>query len=105
MTKEEKINIQREQITEFLTIFKEKKLDFNNTKLLDKMKEIITKVFQLKIEELGYNCDPDNIENENYVILKIINDSEERCLWEMGYFKEISNGEIIQKKPEFIFNT
>ena len=47
MTKDEKIAIQRQQMTGFMNYFENNELDFNDTQLLQKMQNAITRIFQL----------------------------------------------------------
>ena len=65
MTKDEKIAIQRQQMTGFMNYFENNELDFNDTQLLQKMQNAITRIFQLEIEELGYSYKPNRDNSEN----------------------------------------
>lgn len=65
MTKDEKIAIQRQQMTGFMNYFENNELDFNDTQLLQRMQNAITRIFQLEIEELGYNYRPDRDDSQN----------------------------------------
>lgn len=53
MTKQEKIQMQKKLITDFMNYFKDKKLNEEDRTLLKFMKETITMVFQLEIGEIG----------------------------------------------------
>ena len=77
MTKEEKIAIQKREMTGCMNYFKNNQLDFNDTKLLQKMQNSITKIFQVEIEELGYSYQPNRDDSQNTFGLKFINDSKE----------------------------
>ena len=71
MSNNKKIELQREQITSFMNYFKDHRLDFNDTELLKKMQNAITRVFQLEIEELGYSYNPNRDDSENTFRIKI----------------------------------
>lgn len=77
MTKEEKIAIQKKEMTSFMNYFRDNQLDFNDTELLQKMQASITKIFQLEIEELGYSYQPNRDDSQNTFGLKFINDRSE----------------------------
>ena len=49
MTKEEKMAIQKKEMTSFMNYFRDNQLDFNDTELLQKMQASITRIFQLEI--------------------------------------------------------
>ena len=65
MTKEEKIAIQKKEMTSFMNYFRDNQLDFNDTELLQKMQDSITRIFQLEIEELGYSYQPNRDDSQN----------------------------------------
>ena len=77
MTKEKKIEIQKKEMTGCMNYFKNNQLDFNDTKLLQKMQNSITRIFQVEIEELGYSYQPNRDDNQNTFGLEFINDSKE----------------------------
>lgn len=77
MTKEEKIAIQKKEMTGCMNYFKNNQLDFNDTKLLQKMQNSITRIFQVEIEELGYSYQPNRDDSQNTFGLEFINDSKE----------------------------
>ena len=77
MTKEKKIAIQKKEMTGCMNYFKNNQLDFNDTKLLQKMQNSITRIFQVEIEELGYSYQPNRDDSQNTFGLEFINDSEE----------------------------
>ena len=80
MTKEEKIAIQKKEMTSFMNYFRDNQLDFNDTELLQKMQDSITRIFQLEIEELGYSYQPNRDDSQNTFGLKFINDRSETFL-------------------------
>ena len=77
MTKEEKIAIQKKEMTGCMNYFKNNHLDFNDTKLLQKMQNSITRIFQVEIEELGYSYQPNRDDSQNTFGLEFINNSKE----------------------------
>ena len=57
MSNEEKMAIERQEITDFMEYFKSNVLDFGDSIVLKKLYKHIEKVFKLEIEELGYKFD------------------------------------------------
>lgn len=57
MTKEEKEDLERQYISNFTSHFIEQKLDINNQEEINYIKETITNVVRLEIEELGYKLE------------------------------------------------
>ena len=53
MTKEEKMAIQKKEMTSFMNYFRDNQLDFNDTELLQKMQASITRIFQITIPRNG----------------------------------------------------
>lgn len=49
MTREEKNNLQKAEIENILNFFKDNQLDMNNTEMINKIKNAITRVFELEI--------------------------------------------------------
>lgn len=95
MTKEEKIAIQKKEMTGFMNYFKNNQLDFNDTALLAKMQNSITRIFQVEIEELGYSYKPNRDDSQNTFGLEFINDSNET------FRGECHNG---SDRPKIIYN-
>lgn len=56
----------------FMNYFENNELDFNDTQLLQKMQNVITRIFQLEIEELGYSYKPNRDNSENTFELSFI---------------------------------
>lgn len=95
MTKEEKMAIQKQEMTKFMRYFENNSLDFNNTQLLQQMQNAITRIFQLEIEELGYSYRPDRDDSENTFGLRFIND---KSITGRGYY-------LGGSKPSIVYNT
>lgn len=76
MTREEKIAIQKKEMTGCMNYFKNNQLNFSDTKLLEKMQRSITRIFQVEIEELGYSYRPNRDDSQNTFGLAFINDSK-----------------------------
>ena len=74
MTKDEKIEIERKVMTKFMNYFKDNRLDFNDTQLLQRMQESIARIFQLEVEEMGYNYSPSENNVKNTIELNFVND-------------------------------
>lgn len=104
MTKEEKIAIERQEITQFMKYFDNNALDFNDKQLLRKLQEHIERVFQLEIEEMGYSYDPNKDDSENTFILKFINDPTNYNRGSQNPNRKIRNGKVIQGKPIITYN-
>ena len=95
MTKEEKVAIQKREMTGFMNHFKNNQLDFNDTQLLQKMQRSITRIFQLEVEELGYSYKPNRDDSLNTFGLEFINDSK-------GTFRGLCrNG---NNRPSIVYN-
>ena len=45
MTKDEKVEIERKVMKKFMNYFKDNRLDFNDTQLLQRMQESIARIF------------------------------------------------------------
>ena len=104
MTKDEKIAIQRQQMTGFMNYFENNELDFNDTQLLQRMQNAITRIFQLEIEELGYSYSPDRDDSKNTFGLYFVNDAKDtRGGWQSAG-RSWKDGEIIQEKPTITYN-
>lgn len=65
--------IQRREMMGMMTYFKRNTMDYNNSVLLEKMQNSLTKLFQVEVEELGYKFDPRKDNHENTIELKFIN--------------------------------
>lgn len=74
MTKDEKIEIERKVMKKFMNYFKDNRLDFNDTQLLQRMQESIARIFQLEVEEMGYNYSPSENNAKNTIELNFVND-------------------------------
>lgn len=104
MTKEEKIAIERQEITQFMKYFDNNALDFKDTQLLQELQKHIEKVFQLEVEEIGYSYDPNRDDSENTFGLYFINDEKDsRGGWQNSgrYWR---NGEVVQERPTITYN-
>ena len=104
MTKDEKIAIQRQQMTGFMNYFENNELDFNDTQLLQKMQNAITRIFQLEIEELGYSYKPNRDNSENTFELSFINDPKATFRGQYNSGARLDNGKFIQGKPSIKYN-
>ena len=104
MTKEEKIAIERQEITQFMKYFDNNALDFNDKQLLQKLQEHIQRVFQLEIEEMGYSYAPNKDDSENTFILQFINDPTNYNRGFQNPSRSIRNGKVIQGKPIITYN-
>ena len=104
MTKEEKIKIQRQEMTKFMNYFESHQLDFNDDKILSNMQNVIEKLFQLEIEELGYRYSPQNPEEENTFDLRIVNNPDKEFKGKHNDGISLQNGEIVRKKPYVTYN-
>lgn len=104
MTKAEKIEIQRREITKVMNYFENHKLDFQNDRLLAAMQNSITRIFQLDIEELGYTYDPKNPDDKNTFDLEFVNDSAKhyRGAHQSGF--NLENGKLTKNKPKIVYN-
>lgn len=76
MTKEEKIAMQKREMTGFMNHFENNQLDFNDMQLLQKMQRSITRIFQLEVEELGYSYKPNRDDSLNTFGLEFINNAK-----------------------------
>ena len=74
MTKDEKVEIERKVMKKFMNYFKDNRLDFNDTQLLQRMQESIARIFQLEVEEMGYNYSPSENNAKNTIELNFVND-------------------------------
>ena len=104
MTKEEKIAVERQEITQFMKYFDNNALDFNDTQLLQKLQAHIERVFQLEIEEMGYRYDPNKDDSENTFILQFINDPTNYTRGSQGTVRRIEDGKLIMGKPTITYN-
>ena len=105
MTKDEKIAIQRQQMTGFMNYFESNELDFNDTQLLQRMQNAITRIFQLEIEELGYSYRPDRDDSKNTFGLSFINDPQATFRGQHNSGARLEeNGKFIQGRPSIKYN-
>ena len=104
MTKDEKIAIQRQQMTDFMNYFESNELDFNDTQLLQRMQNAITRIFQLEIEELGYSYRPDRDDSKNTFELSFINDPQATFRGQHNSGDRLKNGKFIQGRPSIKYN-
>ena len=105
MTKDEKIAIQRQQMTGFMNYFESNELDFNDTQLLQRMQNAITRIFQLEIEELGYSYRPDRDDSKNTFELSFINDPQATFRGQHNSGARLEeNGKFIQGRPSIKYN-
>lgn len=104
MTKDAKIAIQRQQITEFMNYFENNELDFSNTQVLQKMQNAISKIFQLEIEELGYTFNPNRDNSQNTFELSFINDPKATFRGRHNSGARLENGQFVQGKPSIQYN-
>lgn len=104
MTKDEKIAIQRQQMTGFMNYFESNELDFNDTQLLQRMQNAITRIFQLEIEELGYSYRPDRDDSKNTFELSFINDPQATFRGQHNSGARFENGKFIQGRPSIKYN-
>lgn len=74
MTNEEKVAKEREYISKFMEYFSENQLQENDPEIVEFIKENMTKVFQLEVEEMGYHFDP-NKENNTFS-LEFVSDED-----------------------------
>lgn len=77
MTKEEKESLQTQYIKDFEKHFIKQKLDINNQEEIEYVKDIITKVFRLEIEELGYKIKGEEQEGETPFEFEFVNELED----------------------------
>ena len=84
MTKDEKVEIERKVMKKFMNYFKDNRLDFNDTQLLQRMQESIARIFQLEVEEMGYNYSPSENNAKNTIELNFVNDIN-------GWYKGLCN--------------
>lgn len=104
MTNKEKKSAQKKEMINFMSYFKNHKLDFSDQKRLKIMQDEITKIVQLEIEDLGINYDPEKQDSENEFLLKFINNP---CYKEKGSYRivaNVQNGELVEEKPELYYN-
>ena len=94
MTKDAKIAIQRQQITDFMNYFENNELDFSNTQLLQIMQNAISKIFQLEIEELGYTFNPNRDNSQNAFELTFINDPKATFRGQHNSGARLENGQL-----------
>lgn len=84
MTREEKNRLQRLEIEKILRFFKDNQLDMNNTEMINKIKNAITRVFELEIREMGYIFNSKGNISKNTFELKFVND--DKLTWRGRYF-------------------
>lgn len=82
MTKEEKENLERQYISDFEVHFIEQKLDINNPEEINYIKEKITNVARLEIEELGYKLEGEEQQGEKTFKIEW---GENENSFELGY--------------------
>ena len=99
-----KVEIQRQKMLDFMNYFKDNKLDFNDTQLLEKMQKDITTIFQLEIEELGYRYNP-NDDTQSTFELKFVNSPEDNFRGRHNPGWKIQEGKFVQGRPLITYNT
>lgn len=104
MTREEKNRLQRLEIEKILRFFKDNQLDMNNTEMINKIKNAITRVFELEIREMGYIFNSKGNISKNTFELKFVND--DKLTWRGIYFcgKKVEKGIVVQQKPLIEYN-
>lgn len=104
MTREEKNNLQKAEIENILNFFKDNQLDMNNTEMINKIKNAITRVFELEIREMGYIFNSKGNISKNTFELKFVND--DKLTWRGRYFcgKKVEKGIVVQQKPLIEYN-
>lgn len=75
MTKEEKIELQREQISSLISKYSQKELFIGDKSAIKEINDAVTRVFQLEIQSLGKKFDPNNLE-ENDISLELLKDAK-----------------------------
>jgi len=102
MTREEKINAQREEITRVFDYFKDNQLDTSNQQVMSMIQNAITRVFQLEVEEMGYTFDPNGSNNTFKLTLENNRNSGKRGANE--HIRSIQNGELVVSTPHIKYN-
>lgn len=104
MSNEEKMAIERQEITDFMEYFKSNVLDFGDSIVLKKLYKHIEKVFKLEIEELGYKFDSVENNKKNTFELRFINDPKisSNGFWSMG--RILKGRKIVPIKPSITLN-
>ena len=104
MTKEEKIAIERQNITDFLNYFENNQLDMNDTQTLEKLQEYISRIFQLEVEELGYKYSPERDDSENTFGLYFVSKPEDTRNGWQNAGRTWEDGKVVQGKPTITYN-
>ena len=104
MSNDEKMAIERQEITDFMEYFKSNVLDFGDSIVLKKLYKLIEKVFKLEIEELGYKFDSVENNKKNTFELRFINDPKisSNGFWSMG--RILKGRKIVPIKPSITLN-
>ena len=112
MTYEEKNEIERHLMTEFMKYFRENRLNRKDKQTLRKMQNCITQIVKLETAELGYTCVTGNANNKNsksnekIINLEFVNKRRNKNKGELSggiYISE--DGTICKVKPKITYNT
>lgn len=102
MTREEKINAQREEITRIFDYFKGNQLDTSNQQVMSMIQDAITRVFQLEVEEMGYTFDPNGSNNTFKLTIENSKDISKRGA--NRNTRNIKDGELVVSTPHIMYN-
>lgn len=112
MTYEEKNEIEKQLMTEFMKYFKENRLNRKDKQTLRKMQNCITQIVKLETAELGYMCVTGNENNKNSrrsgrtIKLEFINKKRNKNRGEQSNGIYISkDGAILKTRPKITYNT
>lgn len=102
MTREEKINAQREEIKRVFDYFKGNQLDTSNQQVMSMIQDAITRVFQLEVEEMGYTFDPNGSNNTFKLTIENSKDISQRG--SNRNTRNIKDGELVVSTPHIMYN-
>lgn len=104
MTNEEKIALQREQISKLITKYSSREISIYDKEELSELKQIITRIFQLEIKGMGRTFEIDNPEN-NDITLDIVNGriDEDKGACHTRFIRD-ENGKFIGKEHSITIN-
>lgn len=101
----EKIEIEKNYMQQVMEYFKENNLDFNDEKIINDIKYIITHIFKVEVEEMGYHFDPNNPESpDNTFKLKILNDAKMKFRGQYLDYCRMRNGKLEHRVPMIVLN-
>lgn len=99
-----KSEMQKQEIYGWLKYFENNSLNEHDEKVIEKIQDSITNIFEAEVEELGYKFEPNEPEKSD-IILNMINDASKPKSGSHEYRKRVKyNGDVEKEKSRITYN-